>query len=325
MKLVLTPAQSSLHKRAVSLSRVHRRVESRLVATLGEIERTGLWRRLACTSPFNYAVSMLGLSESVAYAFIAVARKAVLVPALGEAVAERKLTVSAAARIVSCLTLENAGELIEFAATHTNRETDWEVARLNPKSVEDDCSKPVAEDRIRVTVTVSRATHEALKRIQSLEAQRGKGGGMWRAFEAAAEEYLEKRDPVRKAQRARARKSEERTAPVPQAATPPTETELCANRHKLEYTRKPLTAAEKHAVHLRDGGRCTHLGESGKRCGADRWVDVHHVRSVSRGGGNEPGNLTTLCSVHHDLVHQMGFPIEGQVSSLRGREVRYRC
>ena len=85
----------------------------------------------------------------------------------------------------------------------------------------------------------------------------------------------------------------------------------------------PLTAAEKHAVHARDGGRCAHIGESGKRCNADRWVDVHHVRPVSRGGGNELGNLTTLCSYHHDLVHQTSFPIDGQVSWIRSEVVKY--
>ena len=323
----LNPAQAELHRRAVYLGRAHRRLEAVLVATLQEVEQTGLWRKFDCTSLFRYAVAELGLSESVAYALIAVARRAASVPALGEAVAARRLTVSAAARIVSCLTLENASEVIEFAATHSSREVEWEVARRNPKSIEGDRSKPVAEGRIRITVTVSRETHEALRRVQSLEARRGKGGGIERALEAAAEEYLERRDPVRAAGRAKARaeKAARPAAERPQAERkeerPAADAGLRARRDKPNRT--PLTAVQRHAVHARDGGRCAHVGESGKRCGADRFVDVHHVRPVCRGGGNEPENLTTLCSVHHDLVHQTSFPIDGQVSWLRATGVAY--
>ena len=306
MNPTLNPTEASLH----------RRVEARLVFALGEVERTGLWRKFDCTSLFRYAVAELGLSEPVAYALIAVARKAASVPALGEAVAAQRLTVSAAARVVSCLTLENASEVIEFAAAHSSREVEWEVARRNPKSTEGDRSKPVAEGRIRVTVTVSRETHEKLSRVRSLEARRGKGGGMERALEAAAEEYLERRDPVRA--QARAPRKEE---PRPAAGRPAVGAGLCARRYKLNRTL--LTAAQRHAVHACDGGRCTHVGESGRRCGADRFVDIHHVHPVSRGGGNEPENLTTLCSYHHDLVHRTSCPIEGQVSWLREAEVAY--
>ena len=316
MEMSLNPVQLNLHRRAILLSQGHRRVEARLVGVLREVERTGLWRRFDCTSLFDYAVGELKLSESVAYALIAVARKSALVPLLGEAVATRRITLSAAARIASCLTNENAEDVIAFAAVHTSREIEWEVARRNPKSIEGDRSKPVAEGRIRITVTVSRDTHEKLKRVQSLEARRGKGGGMERALEAAAEDYLEHRDPVRKAGRSRKKEMAAEALAV--------ETELCTRRHKQENIRTPLTAAQKHAVHVRDGGRCTHVGQSGTRCTSDRFVDIHHVHPVSRGGGNDPENLTTLCSVHHDLVHRTSFPIEGQVSWLRAPEFRYR-
>ena len=311
MRICLSSAQTRLHRHAVTLSRTHRRLESRLIVVLQQVERTRLWRNFDCTSLFTYAVGELELSEPIAYAFIAVARKAALIPALQEAIAVRRLSVATAARIVSCLTMENAGQLIEFAASHTSREIDWEVARRNPKAVEGDRAKPVGDDRIRLTVTVSKAVYEKIRRVEALEMQRGRPNGLESALEAATEEYLTRRDPVRKAKRA-----------ADLVVTTATSTvEVCANR--VQDRRVPLTASQRHAVHLRDGGRCTHVGHSGKRCNADRWIDVHHIRPVSRGGGNEPGNLTTLCSVHHDVVHQTSFPIEGQVSWLRAGDVRY--
>ena len=314
MKIKLNPEQSELHLRAVACGRSHRGSEARLMLALQDVERMRLPRAFDCASLFAYAVQELGLTSSVAGMCVAVARKALLVPELQAAIEAGQMSVSLASRILACLTAENAAEVIAYALSHTSREVDWDCAKRNPRKDASDRVKPTAVDRIRITVTVARSTYEKIQRVQSLEAQCGRDAGLERALEACAEEYLARRDPVRKAERAHQKK----------AAEP------CTYRAKQKldtaprFCRMPLTAAQRHAVHLRDGGRCAHVGESGKRCGADRWVDVHHVRPVSRGGGNEPENLTTLCSLHHDLVHQTSFPIDGQVSWIRAQQVEYR-
>jgi hypothetical protein len=123
------------------------------------------------------------------------------------------------------------------------------------------------------------------------------------AVEAAVDQYLNAQDPVRKAKRAQAKK-------------------VCLHRVKSERPpesprRTKLTAAEEHAVNARDEGRCTHLDPQGNRCNSDRWVHIHQIIPVSQGGTNDPENLTTLCSFHHDLVHQLSFGIDGDVNWLR--------
>ncbi|MGE3682447.1 MAG: HNH endonuclease [Bdellovibrionales bacterium] len=87
--------------------------------------------------------------------------------------------------------------------------------------------------------------------------------------------------------------------------------------------RVPLTAAQRHAVFARDGGRCTHMDQQGRQCKEDKWLSIHHIQPVSAGGNNEPENLTLLCSHHHDLVHQLSLPIMGQVSWLRSPLAAY--
>ncbi len=32
----------------------------------------------------------------------------------------------------------------------------------------------------------------------------------------------------------------------------------------------------------------------------------HHIRTIGAGGGDEPGNLLSLCTTHHKEVHTMG-------------------
>jgi predicted restriction endonuclease len=76
-------------------------------------------------------------------------------------------------------------------------------------------------------------------------------------------------------------------------------------------------------VFLRDEGRCTFVNERGERCGADRYLHVHHIKMVSQGGTNELSNTATLCAAHHDLVHQLSFSIEGQINWLRAPVTEY--
>lgn len=313
--MTLTSDQTCLHSETVALCRLHRKVEAKLICSLQEIDRLKLYKHFNQPSLFLYAVKEFSLSEPIAYAFIAVARKARDLPPLQTPIGARRISVSKATRIVSCLTADNAQDVIEFAIAYTCREIDFECARRNPKRPKRDRIRPIGADSVEISFTASCSLLEKIQRVQSLEARRGAAqAGLAPAIEAALDAYLKHRDPVRKAERAEARKGG-----------------LCT--HKVvrvepvvqSKARAPLTAAQKHAVFARDGGKCTHVGTSGERCKSDRWIDVHHVRPVSRDGGNEPGNLVLLCSYHHELVHQMSLPIEGQVSWLRSREVVYEA
>ncbi len=294
---------NSLHEHALRLSRQHRQTESDLVAVLGEIETLNLHRTLGFSSLFTYTVSALGLSEPVAYALITVARKAKELGALNDAICSQKLTVSRASRIVAALTRENANELIAFAASHTQRETDQKVARLSDRRTE-------RHESLKVSVEVL----ELLKKAQTVMASKKKRDlKLNETLKFVLEEFLNRHEPVRKADRARQR-AEKSTPRISAANSVCTKPEACAKSNKR---RTPIAARVRHIVNGRDQARCTFVDLSGNRCSNDRWLHAHHIVPVNRGGGNEPANLVTLCSFHHDLVHQLGFPIEGQVNWIR--------
>ncbi len=69
----------------------------------------------------------------------------------------------------------------------------------------------------------------------------------------------------------------------------------------------------RRAVLLRDGHRCVVPG-----CTNRLWLEVHHLVPRAAGGSNEAGNLATLCSRHHGLVH------EGNLRSVWSEEGRLR-
>ena len=330
-----------LHERALRLSRQHRRTEVELVAVLNKIETLKLHRTLGFASLFTYAVSALGLSEPVAYALMNVARKAREIRALHDALVAQKLSVSRASRIVAALTLANASALIEFAATHSQRETDQEVARLSDRKAE----KPE-------TLKVPAEVLELLREARAVMASRKKRDiKLAEALKLVLEEFLDRHEPVRKAERAlkRAanlttmnlttenRMTEKLTTMNLTTMKCTTENRMTENlletrtrKHsvqterpaKVSKGRTAIAARVRHIVNARDQARCTFVDLAGNRCSSDRWLHTHHILPVSKGGGNEPANLTTLCSFHHDLVHQLGFAIEGQVNWIRepGRE-----
>jgi hypothetical protein len=62
-----------------------------------------------------------------------------------------------------------------------------------------------------------------------------------------------------------------------------------------------LSPALQRALRSRDGG-CRFPG-----CDRTRFTEGHHVKHWAHGGETKLGNLVTLCSFHHRLVHEGGF------------------
>jgi 5-methylcytosine-specific restriction endonuclease McrA len=291
---MLTSFEQALHERALAAGRIYLKAELDLMAILREIEKRKIHRKLQRKNIFDYVVLELKVDEKRAYMLTSVMEAAIRVPELGKALEERRLSVCKASRLVSVLTEENAESLIAVACRSTWRAIETEVARIKPRK-----AKPrvriLSEDVVEVSFRISKAAYEKLQRVEALE----KG----EVLEPCLDLYLDRFDPVRKAERAKPRNS--------------------VRTEKSRTGRQPLTAEQKHAVFRRDQGRCTHVNAQGERCNSDRYIEIHHIRPVSQGGSNEPENLTTLCSFHHDLVHQLSLPLDGQVTWLRSPQVRY--
>jgi 5-methylcytosine-specific restriction endonuclease McrA len=134
--------------------------------------------------------------------------------------------------------------------------------------------------------------------------------------------FIERHDPVVRANRVKNRKdvkhetltvksaadsklkSEIQTTNLPIDDTHDADLRLSVARRITDGPRHELSSSLKHAVFLRDEGRCTYNDAAGIRCGQRRWLDIHHVVLDSRGGKDELGNLRTLCSAHHRMIHE---------------------
>jgi hypothetical protein len=344
------------------------RLEAELIEVLQEIDEKKCFRELGYTSLFEYATKALNLSESTAYGFIAVARKAKEVPRLQEAIKKNELTVSRARRITSVVTNENAFDFILKAQTLTQRELEKEVVRANPKAAVIERSRYVTPERLELKLGASEDLLMKLRRAQDIESQRaGRHCSLEETIAAALGIYLERKDPVEKAKRhfskdpRKGRRISQESATVGQslgsslvlsdsgvqehfelnvdsvvhgdtgirrdsavqsafgvlddfagARTSHSELrpsdQLSSRRVPTPpWERKPLAAAMKHKIQRRDGGQCTFVTPEGERCKNQRWVHLHHLNPVRRGGSNSLENIVTLCAAHHQMTHLRDF------------------
>ncbi len=76
---------------------------------------------------------------------------------------------------------------------------------------------------------------------------------------------------------------------------------------------RTIPPALTRALDVRDAGRCRFPG-----CNHRRFLDRHHVKHWSNDGETKLDNLLTLCTAHHQLVHEGGWSVE-----LDGDEARF--
>ena len=140
--------------------------------------------------------------------------------------------------------------------------------------------KPLAPKLIELHCSISTEVEELIRKVQDLESKRlRKNCSLEEAFKQMALLYLEKNDPVRKAERQKNWKQE-----------------------TLSVLRR-IPNSKRHEVAKRDKGQCVFVDERGRRCEKTRFTEIHHIQPYSLNGGHDADNLATLCSSHHKAIH----------------------
>ena len=112
---------------------------------------------------------------------------------------------------------------------------------------------------------------------------------------------------MRKAERAQKRheKMTENEHEIPTAAVPVAVQPECAEAlapPKVLGAGRHIPNAVRHLVYLRDGGRCTFVSETGKRCDESVSLSLDHICLFSRGGAHDLENLRLTCIQHNNFL-----------------------
>ena len=161
--------------------------------------------------------------------------------------------------------------------------------------------KPLSADHVALTVTMTRATREKIRRAQELLGNTVAPEAIADVLDRALDQLivaLEKRKHGlhRKARGVRAKAS--RRA-----------------RH--------ISVDVRSEVYKRDGGVCTFVSEAGQRCGCRHALEYDHVIAVADGGASTVENLRLLCPAHNQLEAERrfgkGFIEQQRTASRSGR------
>lgn len=199
---MLSADAQRIHARALYLSKVHRKVEIKIVEILLRVLEQKIHRQLGHPSLFDYVVKRLELSEAQAYALCSVAKKSRELPELKTALERGRLSTYKASRVISVVTPENVTDVISYAETSTTRDLEKYVARLRPQAAVPDRVRALAQDLVHLQMSISEACFNKLNRVQDLLASKQTGHGYAQVLEAALDAYLHAHDPLAKAKRA---------------------------------------------------------------------------------------------------------------------------
>ena len=142
---------------------------------------------------------------------------------------------------------------------------------------------PLAPERYKVQVTISREAHDKLRRAQELLRHTIPSGDPAAIVERALSLLV---DDLERKRRAAAKR------PRPAVASTP------GSRH--------VPAAVKREVWARDEGRCAFVGARG-RCPERGFLELHHVVPFADGGATDTANLQLRCRAHNAFEAEAWF------------------
>lgn len=299
----------SLHFEALKATELHQKSESYLLEVMSVVDDRMFYLECGVSSLYQYCVRLLGLSESVSYALIAVIRKSKEVPELKMAIQSGKVTLSKAKKICSVIDQKNFREWIDLAACETSRVIEKCVAGANPKELVKESAVYKTSDLLEFKLGVGEEFIEALAQVKDhLSQKESKAISSEEALLKLMRDFIEKNDPVKKAARAELRREKQSLkVQVPQQFPGTVKKSAFAFDASAPAKRAPIKRLTLHAVALRDQNQCTFTASAASRklrCDQKRWLDVHHIVPLNEGGSDDLENLTTLCKAHHRMSHR---------------------
>jgi hypothetical protein len=144
---------------------------------------------------------------------------------------------------------------------------------------------PLAPERFRIQLTVSRETHDRLRRAQDLLRHAIPNGDPAEVIGRALSLLVERLERDKCASTSSAR------------ALPSSET-MAGSRH--------VPAAVRREVWARDDGQCAFVGSRG-RCAERGFLEFHHVVPFATGGAPDAENIELRCRAHNEFEAQLFF------------------
>jgi 5-methylcytosine-specific restriction endonuclease McrA len=304
------------------LAACEQQTTAELIASLAELDARRLYLGQGCSSLFTCCTQVLHLSEHAAYNRIEAARAARRFPAILQLLADGAINLTTITLLAPRLTDANHETLLEAARHKSKREVEHLLAALNPQPVVPStirkvpaprsCASPpllvagvsekaalsvpchppsprrpviapLAPEQYKLQVTISRDTHDKLRRAQDLMRHQIPNGDVAVIVDRALTLLVTELERTKCAATDR--------PPAPRQAR-------TGSRH--------IPAAIRREVWKRDAGRCAFQGENG-RCTETGFLEFHHVIPYADGGEAVANNVQLRCRSHNSYEAEQWF------------------
>jgi hypothetical protein len=325
-----------LLERVKTLAEREREATASVIAHLAELDARQLYLAEGYSSLFAYCTQELSLSESAAFRRIVAARTIRRFPGILEMLEQGWVNLTTVRLLADHLTEENHQEVLDAARLKSKRQVEELIARLHPlppvpsiirklptpdrissmrpaenneqshlqptgngqENAAQDMSSlasapsrdrpatiiPLAPERYKVQFTASAETHKKLRIAQDLLRHQIPNGDPAEIFDLALTALLESIAKKKLAATDRPRESRDRVS---------------NSRH--------IPAEVKRAVWLRDNGRCTFMGQNGRGCTEQGFLEYHHVTPYASGGAPTLDNIQLRCRAHNGYEAEVHF------------------
>jgi hypothetical protein len=289
------------------LVRDERKSNAEVIRALTEVQIKGHHLDWGYSSLFHYCVAELGYSNAAASRRVSTVYLALDVPQVGDQIESGELSLNRAQAISNFIkkekdqagvkyTTERKRELYEMAKACTQEQAEQLFAQRT------EIKTPHFQEKKRVLSTGETHAHlkyspelkEKIKQVKDLMSSSRESLTDSELFEILLEDFIERKDPVKKASRAQ-EKSEKKTVT---GVTPNVVSEKMPEKSPLRT--RSIPAASRHALALTTPQKCQYQNpRTGAVCGSTKRLETDHKIPFSKGGGHDPSNLTYLCKSHN--------------------------
>ncbi len=197
---------------------LERRVTRQLLHHIGEMEKRRCYTSLGFSSAFDFLTREFGYSESAAWRRIQAARLLRSVPEASAKIETGELNLTTLAQTQTAikaeekrtgekLTGDRKANVVAQIESCSSREVERSLTVIFPDidrgGEAKDLVRSVDENHVRAHVTLTRGQLEKLERLKEILSHRDFGGSLADVIEAAADELLERKDPLRKTVKSR--------------------------------------------------------------------------------------------------------------------------
>lgn len=304
-------SDENLDSATVRLVTSERELLIEILKHLREVERRRLFSKYGFSSLFDYAIKRLRYSEDQAARRISAMRLLKELPSIEKKVENGALTLTHLSKAQTLFRNEKKASVSRTSAEKLELLSKIEKTskREAEKIFEKEISSSLSGGQVGLTdqqigfaqkkISLDQLSPELQKKLARLLEVRSHVNSemdLEKLLNEIADLGLEKWDPLKKAERVSAKtangqsqQSQKRATDQIDAAIPaPVRVATRPAERSLETARRYIPSAYRHAVWVRDEGKC-------RNCGSKTRVEIDHIKPFAKGGKLDLQNLRLLC------------------------------